>query len=66
MLVCIFLNWKSWLGEEMEIFDQCLGLIEVDQDADLATLGRLKNGVEQPYDIELRKLAFLGVKKNFG
>ena len=66
MLMGIFLNWESRLAQEMKIFDQRLGFIEVDQDTDLAALGGFENGMEQPNDIELRKLPFLGLKKNFG
>jgi len=53
MFVRVFLNRKTFLIEEGEVFDESGRLFKVDKDANAAAFGRLEDGVEQANDAEL-------------
>jgi hypothetical protein len=61
MLVGVFLDRETILVEERKVLNMRGGLVEIYQDADAAALGWLEDRVQQADDIELGKLAFLGV-----
>jgi hypothetical protein len=53
-IVGIFLNGERGVFEEGKVFDQS-GVVQIDQNTCLFTLGGFKNGAEEAHKIERRK-----------
>jgi hypothetical protein len=65
MLVCVFLNGKTFVLEEGEILDELRGFVEIDQDADTASFCGRENGAEKPDQIELWEFAIFRMEEDF-
>ena len=49
MLVCVLLDRMAGLIEKREVFDKLRRFIEIDQNTDLAALGRFVNRSQKPH-----------------
>ncbi len=64
MPVSVLLNREPLGIEKGQVFDELRGFVEIDQNADAATMRRGENGAEQPDEIKRRKLAVFRVEQD--
>ena len=64
MPVRVFLDWEPVVLEKGEVLDELRRFVEIDENADPATLRRGENGAEKPDEIKRRKLAVFRMEQD--